>query len=168
MRMRLVVMVVVLMTVTAAASAQIQMPDPKQIAGVPLPATDLPAGTISVRVIRGNFDKNITGATEQLTLANADGTNAKVLQELARDYGQAGLSAPQWSPNGRYLLYTRGVTDTLPVTGRSVSQITLTRALPLTSASGPRYGPRTMRTPLAAARSTRADGAVGTTMLRPE
>jgi TolB protein len=66
------------------------------------------------RQLKFDAQKNITGANEQLTLANADGTNARVLQELARDYGQAGFSAPAWSPNGRYLLYTRGVTDTLP------------------------------------------------------
>jgi WD40 repeat protein len=59
-------------------------------------------------------ENNITGATEQLTLANADGTNTRLLAELVLDYGQAGFSAPQWSPNGRYLMYTRGVTDTLP------------------------------------------------------
>ncbi len=44
---------------TAGTAAQLQMPDPKQIAGVPLPATDLPGGTISVRLIRGGFDKNL-------------------------------------------------------------------------------------------------------------
>lgn len=68
MRMRPVLTFVMLMALAAAAAAQIQMPDPKQIAGVPLPATDLPSGTISVRVIRGNFDKNIAGATVDLTV----------------------------------------------------------------------------------------------------
>jgi len=41
--------------------AQIQMPDPRQVSGVPLPATDLPAGTVSVRVIRGSFANNLAG-----------------------------------------------------------------------------------------------------------
>jgi hypothetical protein len=36
-----------------------QMPDPKQIAGVPLPVTDLEAGTVVVRVIRGSLSNNI-------------------------------------------------------------------------------------------------------------
>ncbi|MEP7358943.1 MAG: hypothetical protein ABI847_16965, partial [Anaerolineales bacterium] len=67
-----------------------------------------------VSQLKFDANKNITGATEQLTLARADGTEARTLQELTLDYGQAGFSAPQWSPNGRYLLYTRGITDTLP------------------------------------------------------
>jgi hypothetical protein len=40
---------------------QMQMPDPKQISGVPLPAADVPAGTVSVRVIRGDFSNNVSG-----------------------------------------------------------------------------------------------------------
>ncbi len=43
----------------APAAAQIAMPDPKQISGVPLPAADVPAGALTVRVIRGGFDKNV-------------------------------------------------------------------------------------------------------------
>jgi hypothetical protein len=39
--------------------AQVQMPNPKEISGKPLPASDLPAGTFSVRVVRGGFDKNL-------------------------------------------------------------------------------------------------------------
>ena len=37
-----------------------QMPNPKEISGVPLPAPDLPAGTVSVRVVRGDFANNVT------------------------------------------------------------------------------------------------------------
>ena len=65
---RRVLAAVALVCLATAASAQIQMPDPKQIAGVPLPATDLPSGTVSVRVIRGNFDKNLPGTTVDLTV----------------------------------------------------------------------------------------------------
>jgi hypothetical protein len=43
------------------AAAQVAMPDPSQISGVPLPASDVPAGTITVRVIRGSFANNLTG-----------------------------------------------------------------------------------------------------------
>jgi len=39
--------------------AQFQMPDPKQMSGIPRPVTDLPERTISVRVIRGDLSKNI-------------------------------------------------------------------------------------------------------------
>lgn len=40
---------------------QVNMPDPRQMSGVPLPASDVPAGTISVRVIRGSFDHSLSG-----------------------------------------------------------------------------------------------------------
>jgi hypothetical protein len=36
------------------------MPDPKQMSGIPRPVTDLPDGTVSVRLIRGDFSNNIT------------------------------------------------------------------------------------------------------------
>ncbi len=43
------------------ASAQFQMPDPKQMSGIPRPVTDLPAGHVSVRLIRGQLSNNIQG-----------------------------------------------------------------------------------------------------------
>ncbi len=57
-------------------SAQINMPNPKEISGVPLPAADLPAGSVSVRVIRGGFDKNVA---DQPVVFTVDGQkrNAK-------------------------------------------------------------------------------------------
>ena len=45
---------------SAVAVAQFQMPDPKQMAGIPRPVTDLPNGTVSVRLIRGQLSNNIT------------------------------------------------------------------------------------------------------------
>jgi hypothetical protein len=50
-----------LFTFTAPASAQLQMPDPRQMAGIPRPVTDLPAGHVSVRLIRGQLANNIAG-----------------------------------------------------------------------------------------------------------
>src|SRR4029077_9865887 len=44
---------------SAVAVAQFQMPDPKQMAGIPRPVTDLPNGTVSVRLIRGQLSNNI-------------------------------------------------------------------------------------------------------------
>jgi len=38
-----------------------QMPDPKQMSGVPLPVGDLPPGTVTVRVVRGTMTNVITG-----------------------------------------------------------------------------------------------------------
>jgi len=46
---------------SVSASAQINMPDPKQISGVPLPAPDVATGSVSVRVIRGSFANNVAG-----------------------------------------------------------------------------------------------------------
>jgi hypothetical protein len=43
------------------ASAQFQMPDPKEMSGIPRPVTDLPAGHVSVRLIRGQLSNNIQG-----------------------------------------------------------------------------------------------------------
>src|SRR5688572_26540471 len=43
------------------ASGQLQMPDPRQMAGIPRPVTDLPAGHVSVRLIRGQLANNISG-----------------------------------------------------------------------------------------------------------
>ena len=50
-----------LFTFIAPASAQLQMPDPRQMAGIPRPVTDLPAGHVSVRLIRGQLANNISG-----------------------------------------------------------------------------------------------------------
>jgi hypothetical protein len=45
---------------SAGVRAQFQMPDPKQMSGIPRPVSDLPDGTVSVRLIRGDFSNNIT------------------------------------------------------------------------------------------------------------
>ena len=44
-----------------------QMPDPKQISGVPLPVADLPVGTATARVIRGQLTNPLEGQTVELT-----------------------------------------------------------------------------------------------------
>jgi hypothetical protein len=43
------------------AHAQLQMPDPKTMSGIPRPVSDLAAGHVSVRVIRGQLSNNIQG-----------------------------------------------------------------------------------------------------------
>src|SRR5476651_1156747 len=50
----------------AQLPAQFQMPDPKQMAGIPRPVDDLPNGAVSVRLIRGSLSNNITGHDVQL------------------------------------------------------------------------------------------------------
>jgi hypothetical protein len=44
-----------------ASVAVAQMPDPRQMSGIPRPVTDLPNGSISVRVIRGEMTNNLVG-----------------------------------------------------------------------------------------------------------
>ena len=51
---------------SARLTAQFQMPDPKQMAGIPRPVDDLPDGTVSVRVIRGQLSNNIVGQAVEL------------------------------------------------------------------------------------------------------
>lgn len=73
----------VLLLIAAAADAQpagVQMPDPKQMSGVPLPSADLPAGTMTVRVIRGSLSNpvprqqvEITGETQASSRTNDSG-----------------------------------------------------------------------------------------------
>ena len=47
---------------------RLQMPDPKQMSGVPLPVRDLPNGTVSVRVVRAGRN-NLQGETVEVTVA---------------------------------------------------------------------------------------------------
>ena len=42
------------------------MPDPKEMSGIPRPVDDLPAGAVSVRLIRGSLSNNITGHPVEL------------------------------------------------------------------------------------------------------
>jgi hypothetical protein len=46
--------------------------DLRQAAGVPLPAADLPAGTVSVRVVRGSFANNLAGETVVFVVNGAE------------------------------------------------------------------------------------------------
>ena len=49
----------VLSVAMAASVAFAQMPDAKQMSGIPRPVTDLPNGSVSVRVIRGDMTQNL-------------------------------------------------------------------------------------------------------------
>src|SRR5262245_44464733 len=64
-------------------SAQFEMPDPKQMSGIPRPVTDLPEGSISVRLIRGALSNNIVGHPVQLHVGD------KVLTVKTDDAGRA-------------------------------------------------------------------------------
>jgi hypothetical protein len=52
------------------AFAQFQMPDPRQMAGIPRPVDDLPNTSISVRLIRGQLTNNIVGHPVELHFGN--------------------------------------------------------------------------------------------------
>src|ERR1700751_1244320 len=51
-------------------AAQFQMPDPKQMSGIPRPVTDLPDHAISVRLIRGDLSNNITNHPVELKIGS--------------------------------------------------------------------------------------------------
>jgi hypothetical protein len=65
-------------------SAQFQMPDPKQMAGIPRPVTDLPDASISVRLIRGQLSNNIASHPVELHFANG-----RVIKVNTDDAGRA-------------------------------------------------------------------------------
>src|SRR5215468_3941537 len=55
---------------SAVVLAQFQMPDPKQMSGIPRPVDDLPSGSISVRLIRGQLSNNITNHPVKLQVGD--------------------------------------------------------------------------------------------------
>ena len=56
---KLLLLILAVLAFAGTAWAQFQMPDPKQMSGIPRPVTDLPEGHISVRLIRGQLSNNI-------------------------------------------------------------------------------------------------------------
>ena len=72
-RTRLLSLVAAMLLAPSALPAQTpiapgaQMPDAKQMSGVPLPVSDLPPGTVTVRVVRGTMANVITDQTVELT-----------------------------------------------------------------------------------------------------
>jgi hypothetical protein len=67
-----------------ALHAQFQMPDPKQMAGIPRPVNDLPDASISVRLIRGQLSNNIASHLVELHFANG-----RVIKVNTDDAGRA-------------------------------------------------------------------------------
>jgi hypothetical protein len=76
--------------VASAVSAQVNTPDLRQMSGVPLPTSDLPVGSISVRVVRGSFANNVADAT--VTFA-VDGKTTDVRTDAAGRAEIKGLAA---------------------------------------------------------------------------
>src|SRR5207253_1709740 len=54
-----------------------QMPDPKQMSGMPLPVSDLPVGTVTVRLIRGQLTNPLPGQTVELASSGMTPKTAK-------------------------------------------------------------------------------------------
>lgn len=73
--MRSVVVIAALVSLLASASAVAQMPDPKAMSGRPLPTTEVPPGSLTVRVIRGSFENNV--ANQAITV-DVDGQSRTV------------------------------------------------------------------------------------------
>ena len=52
--------------VGVAATVHAQMPDARQMSGIPMPSSDVPAGSVSVRLVRGELTNNIVGHPVEL------------------------------------------------------------------------------------------------------
>ena len=79
----LVAVVCCLCSFSAVVGAQFQMPDAKEMSGIPRPVTDLPNGTVSIRLIRGDLSNNITNHPVELHVGS------KVLTANTDDAGRA-------------------------------------------------------------------------------
>ncbi len=54
--------------IVIGVAARVQTPDPKAMSGSVLAVSDLPAGTVTVRVVRGSFDQNMAGQRVEFTI----------------------------------------------------------------------------------------------------
>lgn len=68
-------LVAVLSLVGGAPAVRAQMPDMKQMSGIPRPVDDLPNGSVSIRVIRGDMSHNLANQPVEMT---AGGTTKTV------------------------------------------------------------------------------------------
>jgi hypothetical protein len=59
------------------------MPDARQMSGTPLPTSEVPAGTVIVRVVRGSMANPLAGETVEL-VAGQDGARTAKTNELGR------------------------------------------------------------------------------------
>jgi hypothetical protein len=84
--------VIALLMLSSVALAQPMMMDPSKMSGIPRPDPQVPAGTITVRLIRGQLSNRMTGI--EVALVGSDG---KSFQQKTDDQGRAtfaGLAAP--------------------------------------------------------------------------
>ncbi len=71
-----------LLLAPAAATAQVAMPDAAQMSGMPLPAGDLPNGTVTVRLVRERMGNNVPG--QEVALITAEGRVTAVTDAQGR------------------------------------------------------------------------------------
>ncbi len=67
------------LAVAAVARAQMPMIDPTQMSGIPRPDPSVPAGTLSIRVLRGDFAHPVIG--QEVTLEGPDGKRSVKVDE---------------------------------------------------------------------------------------
>jgi hypothetical protein len=65
---------VLAMIAPSRSDAQFQMPDAKDMSGIPRPVSDLPNGSVSIRLIRGSLSNNIAGHPVDLLVNGAKQT----------------------------------------------------------------------------------------------
>jgi len=65
------------------------MPDPRQMSGIPRPDPQIPAGEITVRVLRGSFDEPALDAVVELELRSSNGQIAALRSMTAGNQGRA-------------------------------------------------------------------------------
>jgi hypothetical protein len=63
-----------------------QMPDARQMSGIPMPSPDVPAGTIVVRLVRGDISNNITNHAVELQVGG------RTLTSMTDESGRATFS----------------------------------------------------------------------------
>ncbi len=83
------VSMVCVMLMNGVALGQFQMPDPRQMSGIPRPVDDLSDGTVSVRLIRGQLSNNLPGHPVELHLS---GSTNRVLKVSTDENGRAQFS----------------------------------------------------------------------------
>ena len=72
--LRLLFVICYSLFLASGASAQVEMPDPSAIAGTPLPAPELAAGTVTVRVVKERMGNNVADQDVTLTIGAAKRT----------------------------------------------------------------------------------------------
>jgi len=81
--------ILAIVLLAAPAFAQVAMPDPTAMSGTPLPAPELPDGTVTVRVVREQMGNNISGQTVALRVGGASRTATTDAQGRAQFDGLA-------------------------------------------------------------------------------